>query len=91
MVDIKKIAQIIQEYWAIESYHWLLDTVFVEDKSTIANKNSTTILNIFRKLILTLLKLNLFKIKGYSNQQILKINNNNVHLFLSKLETISFT
>lgn len=91
MVDIKKIAQIIQEHWAIESYHWLLDTVFVEDKSTIANKNSTTILNIFRKLILTLLKLNLFKIKGYSNQQILKMNNNNVHLFLSKLETISFT
>ena len=90
MINIKKIAQVIQEHWAIESYHWLLDTVFVEDKSTIANKNSTTILNIFRKLILTLLKTNKFKKKGYSNQQILKINNNNVDLFLFKLETILF-
>ena len=86
-INIKKIAQAIQEHWAIESYHWLLDTAFREDNTIIANKNVTTNLNILRKMVLSLLKSNLFYSKGISIEQSMKLNNSDLNDLLTKMES----
>ena len=57
LLNIEKIANIQREHWAIESYHWSLDKTLFEDQCIIKDVNATTVLNIFRKLILLILSL----------------------------------
>lgn len=40
------------EHWKIESLHWLLDVVFSEDDSLLANENAHLTLNVMRKFAL---------------------------------------
>ena len=42
--------------WGVESMHWLLDVHFNEDRCTANDRNTQFTLNIFRKIVLNLLK-----------------------------------
>lgn len=76
LLNIKKIAQVIREHWAIESYHWLLDMVLFEDRCITKNINTTVNLNILRKVVLFLLKITMkSEFKNYSYEQFMRKQN----------------
>jgi predicted transposase YbfD/YdcC len=43
--------------WGVESMHWLLDVHFEEDKTRAFNENTQKSLNVFRKIVLNLLRI----------------------------------
>ena len=57
MVNLEKIANTRRSHWQIESYHWHLDKTLHEDECIVKDVNTTTLLNIIRKVVLLLLSL----------------------------------
>jgi predicted transposase YbfD/YdcC len=45
-----------RKHWSIESFHWMLDVIFNEDKSTFRAKNAAQNMAIIRKLVLNMIK-----------------------------------
>lgn len=52
----EKLLSYTRKHWQVESFHWLLDMNYDEDKSKVINKNSQICLNILRKYSITILK-----------------------------------
>lgn len=52
--DISKIQQYIREHWRIEALHHILDVSYDEDKCRALSENTQRVLNIFRKLAITM-------------------------------------
>lgn len=52
----EKLLSYTRKHWQVESFHWLLDMNYDEDKSKVINKNSQICLNILRKYSITMLK-----------------------------------
>lgn len=52
----EKLLSYTRKHWQVESFHWLLDMNYDEDKSKVINKNSQICLNIIRKYSITILK-----------------------------------
>lgn len=52
----KQLLEINREHWAVESFHWLKDTILNEDASTIRTKNAPETLSLIRSLKLFLIK-----------------------------------
>jgi predicted transposase YbfD/YdcC len=70
----ENLMKITREHWKIESLHWILDVVFLEDECRLESEESNKTLNAFRKLAIlvhrTHVKSNKLKISG--KQSILK-------------------
>ena len=50
--DIKITAYIIRAHWSVESYHWLLDTIFLQDANRTMNRNAFANLDLLQKMAL---------------------------------------
>ena len=53
---VEEFVRAVRGHWAIESYHWILNTTFREDTSRTLNKNVARNLNILRKLAISILE-----------------------------------
>lgn len=53
---VQQFAKAVRGHWGIESMHWLLDVVFLEDKDKTVDKVAAQHMNHLRKLALSLLK-----------------------------------
>ena len=51
----KELIYYTRNEWSVETMHWLLDVNLKEDSSRVRNKNTQTVLNIFRKIVLNCL------------------------------------
>jgi predicted transposase YbfD/YdcC len=65
LIDIELCAESIRNHWSVESMHWHLDTLFLEDDNTTTSKNAFNNLSILNKLVLTLYKL----VQPYTKKQ----------------------
>jgi predicted transposase YbfD/YdcC len=55
--DAARLLQAVQHHWAIEnSFHWVMDVTFNEDRSRIRNENSAENMAVLRSIALNLLK-----------------------------------
>ena len=52
----EKLLSYTRKHWQVESFHWLLDINYDEDKSRVVNKNSQICLNIIRKYCISIIK-----------------------------------
>lgn len=52
----KELMLYTRKHWQVESFHWMLDVNYNEDKSRVMNSNSQECLNIIRKFCISILK-----------------------------------
>lgn len=66
----KEFGERVRKHWGIESFHWMLDVAFNEDKKTTRNKAVTENLGVLRRIAFNFLKIDKTKGLGMENKRL---------------------